>query len=84
MKSLGHALLHLASFIELADDSCIDPDSAINAIEQLIADLNAGDASSRQYLKGLMLQEIGSLPDGRSPRQQAKVDFYLDLMERLD
>ena len=83
MKALGRALLDLAAFIELADDSIIDPDSAVKALESFLATLNEGDAGDRAYLKGLMIQEIGSM-DERTQEQQARVDFYLDLMEQLD
>ena len=83
MKAIGQALLNLAAFIELSDDSIIDPDSAVKALEQFLYDLNSGEAGDRAYLKGLMTQEISSMED-RSPAQQARVDFYLDLMEQLD
>jgi len=83
MKTIANALLNLAAFVELSDDSVIDQDSAVKALEQLLADLNAGDSGEREYLKGLMRQEIGSLDD-RSNQQQARVEFYLDLMEQLD
>ena len=83
MKTLGQALLDLAAFIELADDSIIDPDSAVKAMESVLATLNEGAAGDRAYLKGLMIQEIGSMEE-RSQAQQARVDFYLDLMEQLD
>jgi hypothetical protein len=83
MKTIGQSLLNLAVFVELSDDSIIDPDSAVKAMEQLLADLNSSDAGEREYLKGLMRQEIGSMTE-RSPEQQARVNFYLDLMEQLD
>lgn len=83
MKATGQALLNLAAFIELSDDSVIDPDSAVKALEQLLTDLNSGDAGEREYLKGLMRQEIGSMTN-RTPEQQSRVDFYLSLMEQLD
>jgi len=83
MKATGQALLNLAAFVELSGDSVIDPDSAVKALEQLLTDLNSGDAAEREYLKGLMRQEIGSMTN-RTPEQQARVDFYLSLMEQLD
>ena len=83
MKTIAKALLNLAAFVELSDDSVIDPDSAVGALEQFLADLNSGDQGEREYLKGIMRQEIGSLND-RSEEEQARVTFYLDLMEQLD
>jgi hypothetical protein len=83
MKAIAQALLNLAAFVELSDDSVIDPDSAVGTLEQFLADLNSGDQGEREYLKGIMRQEIGSLDD-RSEEEQARVTFYLDLMEQLD
>jgi hypothetical protein len=79
MKAICTALLNMAAFVESADDS----DSAVKALEQLVHDLNAGDSGEREYLKGIMRQEIGSMEE-RTPDDQAKVDFYLNLMEQLD
>ena len=83
MKAICTALLNLAAFVESADDSIIDLDSAVKALEQLVSDLNAGAPGEREYLKGLMRQEIGSMEE-RASGDQAKVDFYLNLMEQLD
>ena len=83
MKTIAQALLNLAAFVELSDDSVIDPESAVGALEQFLADLNSVDQGEREYLKGIMRQEIGSLDD-RSEEEQARVTFYLDLMEQLD
>ena len=83
MKAICTALLNMAAFVESADDSIIDLDSAVKALEQLVYDLNAGDSGEREYLKGIMRQEIGSMEE-RTPDDQAKVDFYLNLMEQLD
>jgi hypothetical protein len=84
MKAIGTALLNLAAFIELSGDDVIDPDSAVKALEQLSADLGMAEPSEKEYLKGLMRQEIGSMPKDRSEADQARVEFYLDFMEQLD
>ena len=83
MKAVCTALLNMAAFVESADGSMIDLDSAVKALEQLVHDLNAGDSGEREYLKGIMRQEIGRM-DERTSDDQAKVDFYLNLMEQLD
>ena len=83
MKAICTALLNMAAFVESADDSIIDLDSAVKALEQLVYDLNTGDSGEREYLKGIMRQEIGSMGE-RTPNVQAKVEFYLNLMEQLD
>jgi hypothetical protein len=83
MKAICTALLNMAAFVESADDSIIDLDSAVKALEQLVYDLNTGDSGEREYLKGIMRQEIGSMGE-RTPNDQAKVEFYLNLMEQLD
>ena len=84
MKSTAQALLNLAAFVATEDDSLIHPDSAVKALEQLTCDLNSGDPGEREYLRALMRQEIGSMPEDRSEGQQTRVMFYLDLMESLD
>lgn len=83
MKAICTALLNMAAFVGSADDSIIDPDSAVKVLEQLVHDLNAGDSGEREYLKGIMRQEIGSMEE-RTSVDQAKVDFHLNLMEQLD
>lgn len=84
MKSTGQALLNLAAFVATADDSLIDPDTAVKCLERLVHDLNSGDPGERAYLKGLMRQEIASLVEDRTAEEQARVEFYLDLMESMD
>lgn len=84
MKAIATALLNLAAFIELSGDDVIDPDSAVKALEQLSADLGEAEAGEKEYLKALMRQQIGSMPDNRSQAQQRLAEFYLDLMEQLD
>ncbi|QTN32552.1 hypothetical protein HZ994_09485 [Akkermansiaceae bacterium] len=51
MKAIAQALLNLAAFVELSDDSVIDPDSAVGALEQFLADLNSGDQGSANISK---------------------------------
>ena len=63
MKGVCTALLNMAAFIESADDSMIDPDSAMRALEQLLHDLNAGEPGEREYLRGIMRQEIGNMQE---------------------
>ena len=83
MKTIAQALLNLAAFVELSDDSVIDPDSAVQALEHFLPDLNSGDPGEREYLKGIIRQEISSMDD-RTAQQQTRVEFYLDLMEQLN
>jgi hypothetical protein len=67
-----------------ADDSEIDPDSAVRLLEHLVQDLNSAESGEREYLKAMMRQEIGSMHEGRTAEQSARAAFYLDLMEALD
>ncbi len=84
MKAIATALLNLAAFVELSGDNVIDPDSAVRALEQLSVDLDKAEMGEKEYLKALMRQQIGSMPEDRTQAQQALAGFYLDLMEQLD
>ena len=39
MDALARAVVHAFAFLELSDDETIDPDSAVEAMEMLTADL---------------------------------------------
>jgi hypothetical protein len=84
MKAITTALLNLAAFVKLSGDDVIDPDSAVRALAQLGVDLDEAELGEKEYLKALMRQQIGSMPEDRTKAQQALVGFYLDLMEQLD
>jgi hypothetical protein len=84
MKAIGTALLNLAAFVELSGDDAIDPDLAVKALEQLSVDLNQAEPGEKAYLKALMRQEIVGMPEDRTASDQARVNFYMDLMEMLD
>lgn len=68
-------LVEVALFLELSDDKTIDPDSAVAAMEQMAANLQALDAASQRAL-ALAMQ---SLAAGYPPNEQ----FVRDLPEAL-
>ena len=85
MKAVGTALLNLAAFVGLSDEKMIDSDSAVKALEQLVSDLREGDAGEKEYIRGLIRQQIVNLPmEDRTPADQDRIDFFLNLMEDFD
>ena len=85
MKAIGTALLNLAAFVGLSGDEEIDPDSAVKALEQLMADLRASETGEREYIRGLIRQQIVNLPmEERTEADQERIDFFLNMMEAVD
>ena len=51
MKTLARAVLILSGFLELSDDSIVDPDSAVAALESIAAELQEATPEEREALK---------------------------------
>ena len=83
MKALAKAILNMAAFLELSSDDVVDPDSAVNALEQLAADLQDATAGEIEYLKAAIRQEIVEIGDERTPEQSDRIEFFLDFMENF-
>lgn len=83
MKTLAKAILNLASLIELSSDDLIDPDLAVEALEQLASDLSDATPGEIEYLKAAIRQEIVEIGDDRTPEQQSRITFFLDFMENV-
>ncbi|HAL70439.1 MAG TPA: hypothetical protein DCP71_01535 [Verrucomicrobiales bacterium] len=83
MKALTTAIIHLATFIELSGDDVIDPDSAVSALEQLGADLKEASVGEIEFLKAAIRDEIGKMPENRTPADQMRGNFLLDFLETL-
>lgn len=65
-RHIVKALVEVALFLELSDDETIDPDSAVAAMEQMAANLQALDAPSRRALA----LEMRSLADSYPTSEQ--------------
>ena len=77
--------MNLAAFVGLSGDEEIDPDSAVKALEQLMADLRASETGEREYIRGLIRQQIVNLPmEERTEADQERIDFFLNMMEAVD
>jgi predicted RNA-binding protein with EMAP domain len=83
MKALARAILNLSAFLELSSDDIVDPDSALQALEQLSNDLKQATPGELEYLKAAIRQEIVEIGDERTPEQQHRIEFFLDFMENL-
>ncbi len=73
----------MAAFIELSSDEVIDPDSAVNALEQLASDLNEASSGEIEYLKSAIRQEIVESGDERTFEQQDRIQFFLNFMDSI-
>lgn len=49
-ESIAQALVELAVFLEFSADDIVNPDSAVQALEQLSATLNGADAETKASL----------------------------------
>jgi predicted transcriptional regulator len=83
LKYIVKALLNLASFIELSAEGVIAEDTAVKALEQLVADLSEAEPSEIEYLKACVNQEIVEVGDGRTRQQQDRIEFLLNLIEDI-
>lgn len=84
MKTLAKALINLTAFVELSGDETINPDSAVQALEQLSYDLSEATPGEIEYLKAVIRERIGKLPlDSRTPQDQIRVDFLLNFLENI-
>lgn len=74
-RHIVKALVEVALFLEMSDEKAIDPDSALAAMEQMAANLQALDAETKRTL-ALGMQSLAS---DYSPHEQ----FVHDLPEAL-
>jgi len=51
MKTLARAVLIASGFLELSDDSVVDPDSALTTLESIAAELQEATPDERDALK---------------------------------
>jgi hypothetical protein len=75
MKVLLQALMDCAFFLELSDDDVVDPDAAVQQLEQIQAHLLSVDASQRVTLR----RELEALAvEQSSAERRAVVETFLD------
>ena len=83
MKSFARTIINLAAFLELSSEDEIDPDSALKALEQMMADLNNATDGEKEILKALMRQDIIEYGESRTIEQSERVEFYLNFIEQI-
>ena len=83
MKSFARTIINLAAFLELSSEDEIDPDSALKALEQMMADLNNATDGEKEILKALMRQDIIEYGESRTTEQSERVEFYLNFIEQI-
>lgn len=81
MKSLAHAVINLAAFIELSSDDAINSDAAVQALEQLASDLENAESEEIEHLEAVIRQKLFELGEERTPEQEKLAEFYSNFLE---
>jgi hypothetical protein len=72
-------------FLELSGDDVVDPDSAVNALENIAHELGSiGDAErlALREVLGELIEEEQAGPSGSAPRREV-IEFYQSFMENF-
>ena len=83
MKALTKAIINQATFLALSDEDIIDPDSATQALEQMVAELRKGSKGEIEFIQAEIRQQINQIGEDRNQEETEKVNFFLDFMENL-
>lgn len=62
MHNIARALLRASTFIELADEETLDPDSAVRALEDVASSLRGCSSEEVRVLKEAIELELQSMP----------------------
>ncbi|WP_254513205.1 hypothetical protein [Anatilimnocola floriformis] len=69
------ALIHLAAFLELADDETVDPDSALSRLEDMTYELRGATKEEKSRLKSTLQGLIAEEEAEDEPREEM-LEFY--------
>ncbi len=81
MNALAQTVIHALAFLELSDDETIDPDSAVEAMEMLAADLQECTAEEKAALKRAIDAEYKLEKARKAPTKV--LTFYKNLMNNF-
>src|SRR5438309_8650998 len=56
MKALARAVINAAAFLELSDDSALDPELALQALEEIALHLSASTPEERKVLTEVLAE----------------------------
>jgi hypothetical protein len=81
MDALARAVIHAFAFLELSDDTAIDPDCAVKAMEMLAADLQDCTAEEKAALERAVNAEHKAHLAGKATKDD--LIFYKEFMTNL-
>jgi hypothetical protein len=73
MKALAKTILNQAAFLELSDDSAVDPDAAVEALEMMAADLHSCSPQELAAIDTVLTELIDG--ERSEPRKTFFVEF---------
>jgi hypothetical protein len=78
MKALARALINAAAFLELADDKDVNPDLALQALEEIALHLaECGEAEKKALAEVLAEMRAAELETGPRPEVLEFLDTFL-------
>ena len=81
MRSLARSVIFAVQFLELSDDSVVDPSDAVTAMESIADELSRSTAEEREALRSALAELIdqnASLP--MTDASRVRLQFYTDFM----
>jgi len=79
MKALARAVINAAAFLELSDEDSVDPDLALQALEEISYNLNHADRAERQALvEALAEMRASEMETGPRPDVLEFLDSFLE------
>jgi hypothetical protein len=75
MKSLCQAIIWTACFLEFSEDNVIDPDSAIKALEDIEATLQAATREEKEAFASACNEEADRLAKEAGPEYSQAAEF---------
>src|SRR5712691_5170859 len=78
MKALARAIINAAAFLELSDDEAVDPELAVQALEEIALHLSACTPEERKALVEVLAEmRANELETGPRPEVLAFLDGFL-------
>jgi len=82
MRALARSVIFSAQFLELSDETTVDSDDAVRALESIADELSRSTADEREALGAALeelIDETALLPV--TEEQRIRLQFYTEFME---
>jgi hypothetical protein len=81
-EGISRAIFSAVQFLELSDDTVVDPGDAVRAMESIAGELSRSTPPEREALRAALRELIRSANGAdASPAGHARIQFYKDFME---